>query len=508
MKFNPSSDWFNPMLVRDLRQGLRSRVFTVVFLALQGGMGVFVILGLAAASEGEVQEALTDVVNAGVIGFFLMALPLLACFAFGLEFREGRLDLLKLTQLSARGFVLGKWSSLCVQGLMVASSLLPYLVLRYFAGGVDLVTEFYFLLYVLALSALLIALGLVLSCVNQMVVRVIAIIFFFQSFFGMFVASVAGPVRGGGGVFSLFELAFGGSGLHANVLGNFILLAAVELPILWVCLEFGSARLAPPSENHDTPQRWMIAVFMAEAWLMWLWDARIGETFIGMLAVLWVFILVFAAATEPSPFPDTYRPFVRCGALGRWVGRLLLYPGWPSAVTLTLFAALAFWLLNEMTNPSSRGVDGIYCFIFAAAILFPLLAGWALRRTKLTPHSRYLAALVACVVILVICLLFGEIVSPGALVFGFLIPPVSLPMLLVLDNGYNPAHATYHDIGVVLAALSSALTILFTLLPAIRHWKTFAALERRAAQMIQASKASKSAGDESAESASPPVLPS
>ena len=172
----------------------------------------------------------------------------------------------------------------------------------------------------------------------------------------------------------------------------------------------------------------------------------------------------------------------------------------------------AYWALYAVTHPpshpDSRYTAVLNCFIFAAAILFPLLGGWALRRTKLNPHNRYLAALVACVVVLIVCMIAGSIVDPGAWVFGCLFPPDAVPMLLMLENNTFPHQVDYEAAGQVLAAFSSAVTICVALLPSIRHWKTFDVLERRAAQMNQESKAAAPVATTPPQPELPPVLPS
>ncbi|MGH8336011.1 MAG: hypothetical protein ACRETL_04135, partial [Gammaproteobacteria bacterium] len=147
-----SSDFLNPMLVRDLRQGLRSSRFTLAFLLLQICMAFFVTLGLISGQGSEVGRMLTHSLFIAFILFYILGLPMAATFAFWSEFSENRIDLLKLTQMSARSLVWGKWFSLFLQGLMVFLSMLPYLILTYFFQ-VDLPKEMLQLAVILGLSA-------------------------------------------------------------------------------------------------------------------------------------------------------------------------------------------------------------------------------------------------------------------------------------------------------------------------------------------------------------------
>jgi len=79
-------------------------VFTLVFLLLQGGMSFFVVLGLTSSEEGSISAMLNGILW---IGFdaVLYYPPAVDCgrVAVAGVFRDGRLDLLKLTQMSARG---------------------------------------------------------------------------------------------------------------------------------------------------------------------------------------------------------------------------------------------------------------------------------------------------------------------------------------------------------------------------------------------------------------------
>jgi len=506
MRISFKSDWLNPMLVRDLRQVLRSRVFTMVFLLLQCGMAFFVVLGVSSSEESEVSSILHTILWGGLIIFYFMLMPAIALSSLVPEFSDNRLDLLKLTQMSARSLMVGKWLSFCAQGAMVAVSLLPYMVLSYYSGGVELGSELGSMAAMLAASSLLIGVCLAVSSMNSRIVRGLLTLVFIFSFFGSFIGlSNVFMGRGGGGI-GAFSMPIGNSGYFLAV----AILGIIGSAALWLCMEFGAARLAPVSENHDTTQRLLLPLlcmfafgFLAEL------DTRGGRTSFmidGILApmlvcvlILIVWILIQAMATEPSPYPDTYRFYMRGGAWRRWLGRLVLYPGWPSAVFLILVMTILFLgfgnllLLQNRTYNFNFPNFFMYCFVIPAGLMFPQVIGVELRRTRLSPSNRYLFIVGICIIVMIGCLLFANVrggasIQQFYLAFACLLPPNALLLLPTVDWDLPER---YFAIG---AAVATGLpTIIIGVKRAIQYWPTFTEVERRAAALNEEAKFAKTA---------------
>jgi hypothetical protein len=369
-----SSDSLNPMLVRDLRQGLRSSRFTLVFLALHTGMAFFVVLGLLSGTGSDVARMLIQTLEMGLILFYILGLPMAATFALSSEFLDNRIDLLKLTHLSARSLVWGKWLSLVTQGLMVFASLLPYLILTYFFGSVDVPSVLESVVSLLAFSALLVAACVALSCFNNMIFRIVLIL----GLLGL-TMTILDSMNGQSNNQPLAHLL---ASIHADpgIAASLYLVAGA--PFLWLVMEFGAYFLSPTAENHDTPQRLILFGLIAIAGLTMVFDLGYRGSFVdtfldryfflaGLLA-LWV--LMFAAATNPSPYPDTYRSFMRFGLFGQFMGRVFLYPGWPSSAPFILLAT-AFFSLLAATWISLRGVSVDYSWFAPVFLLLPP-AGW------------------------------------------------------------------------------------------------------------------------------------
>ena len=149
-RLNDFSDRFSPMLVKELRQGLRTHTFVVLFLVLQGLLAL-ILLTTAAADPNS-----GSTVSSIIFLFFSLAVlivqPLRGMSAISSEVKSDTIDLMALTKLSAWRIVFGKWSSIMGQTALLLFAIVPYLILRYFFGGMQLFSELLFLFTVFLLS--------------------------------------------------------------------------------------------------------------------------------------------------------------------------------------------------------------------------------------------------------------------------------------------------------------------------------------------------------------------
>src|SRR5271163_850828 len=118
-------DWLSPILVKEIRQGFRSRVFVSAFLLIQGLMIFCVVLGLVFAA-GDFTE------GSSVFFWIIICLPLLLIMpshgfgTIGNEIKGNTMELLFLTRLSAWRIVAGKWTAIVAQTILIVCSILPY----------------------------------------------------------------------------------------------------------------------------------------------------------------------------------------------------------------------------------------------------------------------------------------------------------------------------------------------------------------------------------------------
>jgi len=133
------------MTVKEFRQGLRARAFVFPFVALQ----VF-LLGTAVVEWLDVADGTASwgifrdwgrryaVPFWGSVGLVMVVvIPLTRFFDLQQEFRGRNAELLLLSGMSRWRIVRGKWRVSVVLALLVLVSASPYLMLRYFYGGME-----------------------------------------------------------------------------------------------------------------------------------------------------------------------------------------------------------------------------------------------------------------------------------------------------------------------------------------------------------------------------------
>lgn len=136
------SDRANPMLVRCVRQELRSKTFLGVFVLLLVVSAIAAITSAAAASDrvnSQVGQALFSVL--GWSWTLVIAIQAMSTFqAVIRERNEDTWDLLDLTGMGPRQVLRGLLLANLVQGQLYTAALAPFLVMAYLLRGIDLLT--------------------------------------------------------------------------------------------------------------------------------------------------------------------------------------------------------------------------------------------------------------------------------------------------------------------------------------------------------------------------------
>ena len=237
------SDRLSPMVVKELRQGLRTRAFGSTMLLMH------VLLILITLITGSAQN--TDDMRWMLDGLATLVLCLIMPFrvsnALLEEVKLNTLDMLVLTRLSCGRIVFGKWASVALQSLLIALSLMPYVVARYLFGGMDLVLELSVLALKWLIGIVVAALLVALSTIQQSWLRMIIII--------------VPMIFGGFGVVGIMVAATmtGMPGLGSSVMGTagLAMIAAVTvLSAAWAIFAFlslAASRISSPA----APLAWL-----------------------------------------------------------------------------------------------------------------------------------------------------------------------------------------------------------------------------------------------------------
>lgn len=195
-----ASDWLNPIVVKETRQALKSRQFTLWFLMLLVGCWFVTIGGIAILGPGVSYGAYGDDLFSAYYCVLLFPLivvvPFSALRSVASEQDDNTRDLLTVSSLTPSQIVQGKLASSLVQVGVYFSALAPCLAFTYLLRGVDVPT-----IVGLLAQAVLISLGLSIfgiflaSAFRQRFANILISLVFigvlFYAFAGVSVAGVA-----------------------------------------------------------------------------------------------------------------------------------------------------------------------------------------------------------------------------------------------------------------------------------------------------------------------------
>jgi hypothetical protein len=378
----PGSDVLNPILVKELRQGIRGTLFTGAFLLLHVLMLTSGGVSLSTVNQGPARSMADGLFWFLITIPVLVILPLSGGASMAGEKTAHTLEPVLLTRLTARQIVVGKWAAIALQAALLISSVLPYVVLRYFLGSVDVLPE---------------VLGLVEVWVSCLILTAIAV--------GL------ASLRGSALVRWLLLLAVGGyllSQLQSflvmwnpwSPLGvrggwqTFLLVAALGVVgiILLLFLEVGALVLAPPAEARS---HWIRLLAVLALLLGIVVSGRSSSTVMVSrfenVLVAWTLIVVTGVAVavaceDVKDIPGLYAPFFRRRLLRPF--RIFLTPGWPSGVWLTsLFLAG----VARIAWPRLASAERLPFFVALVGTVFvPLAVVRVLLRSRLKSLPVYL----------------------------------------------------------------------------------------------------------------------
>lgn len=424
-RINDFPDGVSPMLVKELRQGLRTYTFVILFLVLQGLLAL-VLMTAGAATSSSSSDGAGNVVSQIVFCFFSLSLlviqPLRGISAISIEIKQNTIDLMVLTRLSAWRIVWGKWFSIVSQSALILLAILPYLILRYFFGGMQLFAELFLMIYIFFISCSLTALTVGLSAVPSLLIR------------GLL------PIAGAGfmAVFVLWGLTpdlyvFVGylSPTSPEFLGAIGFLA-LTLYLGYFFLDMGASMIAPAAENRATRKRLIgLGVLALTYWILQAMDPAIA-----LAAALIVMALIsLDVLTENADFPRIVcRPFLRFGVMGRLAGRFL-YPGYASGSLFFAFltALLAAFLViqSKFQGPDLR--TWAQFGIVIAILVFPAAITQLFARKTRQRFALYVALQIIGALLAFILAIFADYTTSKTFLWLFApFPTVLLPVSEIL----------------------------------------------------------------------------
>ncbi|MEM1084476.1 MAG: ABC transporter permease subunit [Verrucomicrobiota bacterium] len=217
---NELPDRFGPMLVKEMRQNMRRGSFVVPFLCMHVLAVAAVVLEFQTGAQDRFSELvgmlnLEMLFNSGPLWIAItvicaIIMPLGGLILMGQELDEGNHELLLLTKLSRWKVVRGKFLSLWSLCVLTLFSLLPYVIVRYQIGGVELTRDIACTFSVLGLSAVMCAGAIGASSFRGLGGRIATMLLFVASAMisgGVAIAASGGFDRGAGVFWHLNALA-------------------------------------------------------------------------------------------------------------------------------------------------------------------------------------------------------------------------------------------------------------------------------------------------------------
>jgi hypothetical protein len=313
------------------------------------------------------------------------------------EITGNTIEMMALTRLSAWRIVFGKWIAIVSQTALILITIIPYLILRYFFGGMILLGEMVFLTLIFLTSMALTAVMVGLSGNSTKILRALPI-------FGFVMLMQVFPMiffRGGFNNFMDYCTL-------SNWESRFAVLAYLSFIIYfgWCALSFGTSVIAPVSENHSSTRRlvaWLLACIAAVIGLHPDVDHRIMPLVFGIILAP----AVITALNEPNNLLSPIcQPFLRRGLPGK-LAAIFLLPGWPSGVfysALLLAVSIAGCLL-AIGSGTPIGFDIeiiILCLSVIGGILLPALLAAVFTKQedkRFTHFVIFLLILIICTII-------------------------------------------------------------------------------------------------------------
>jgi hypothetical protein len=377
-------DFLNPILVKEARQAMKSRQFSVTFALLlilgwiwTAGFIAYWNVALYYQAKGAVAMA---------IYYLVLTIPMFVVIPFATfrslagETEDGTFELMSITALSSRQIAAGKLASAVLQMMVYYSALAPCIAFTYLLRGIDLITIGLLLFHTFLASVLLSSVGLAAATLSRSrmwqvlmsVLLIVGLLLFtvFWDSWSVFLLSISMPYD------ESWFWAVNGAAV------SFV--AAFSVLFLFVA----SAQITFASENRSTPIRWVLVVIhlLLVGWMVYLWrilpNGRADLWLVTMdilAAIYWLFAgaILTGETAELSPRAKRHLPQSLLGrSLLTWFN-----PGSGSGYTFTVLNMAGVVLMHGIVagiatqmSDDRAPPDGEWFYI--AICLLGYLAGY------------------------------------------------------------------------------------------------------------------------------------
>lgn len=422
MKFALPEDFpdrLSPMLVKELRQGLRTKAFIGVFLTLQIVLGIILLGAGTTSSSDQAGSTISNIIFLFFAISVIIIQPMRGISTLSSEIKDNTIDMMVLTRLSAWRIVTGKWSAIVSQSALILVTIIPYLILRYFFGGMNLIGEIVFLALIFITSAALTAITVGLSAMPSIILRMLPLIFI--------------PI---GGVTFLGALFDDGKEMieicsletEESRIAISIYVASC-LYYSFFLLSIGTSLIAPHADNNSTVRRLIALLTTVTAAIIGIIYLDDLEAMIAFFFLILTPVFIISLTEFSTLVPPVVSKFHQHGAIGKMLGIFLL-PGWATGVffcyLLALIAGVTCFFIDDTYINLEAVIIGM---AFVSGMVFPALLVSLFKMQGPSRVSNYILMAAATGVVSVTLFGIGEALSNQGFLWLFVwIPPVSAAM--------------------------------------------------------------------------------
>jgi len=441
----------------------------MIFLILQILLALFVLLSFSTPDSVEAGDSITQF----VFGFFSIAVlivqPMRGISAVSSETMGKTIDLMVLTRLSSWRILLGKWASIVTQSALLLATVIPYLVIRYFFGGMQLFAELSLLAAIFLLSAALTATFVGFSANKSVILRGLLFILF-----GLSAVSTLIGIFFNGGFEDLLDIFSASSGEELLAALGFLTLC---LYTGYYMLEIGASRIATLAESTALRKRLIgLAMICASVLLFLYLDIRYVGLFPAYVVSLIItgMIAIDCFTEEPPQISRVVEKLATKGFLGRSLG-YLFYRGWHTGFLLILVLFLLLWgiviLSKDDINWADNDTKELWIFHVGSfySVLLPLLLV-QLFQTKIKERFiAYMAFLIGGIMIsILVSTMTTFLPSKGVFLAGSFLPGMYIGIVDVNST---------HEIGSTLMTCYLLFTVCCLFIYFLKEYKKTRLLE-------------------------------
>lgn len=420
-------DRLSPMLVKELRQGMRARGFIGLFLLFQGLLAFILLTAESAFTSSDGGPFVSGVIFAVFSIAVLIIQPMRGATALSSEITSNTIEMMVLTRLSAWRIVFGKWIAIVSQSALLLVTIIPYLILRYFFGGMVLLGELVLLGLIFLSSVSFTAVMVGFSSSNAKFARILPVLFIVMGAQALPAVFIGRRMFGASFDMTFFTLAT--TEARVAVLAYLCLIAYLG----WSALSYGTSTIAPVAENHATPRRLVALALGLIALGMGFFEWMHPYVLTFIFAIIFVPVAVMSWTEASIPLKPLWAAFEKRGLPGR-IASVFLLPGWPAGAIFTvLLIALATAGISISSHRSQEFYDPepmIVALGLLGGLLLPALLSMLFTRQEGKRFTVFLLFTLGSAILTIGPAILTEVYHVEKLLWGLIWnPPVALALL-------------------------------------------------------------------------------